>query len=62
MRFDVLKIFYTNIGNFLLAAELKKKNSFVSRENTTNAAIICKPKFEKTNDLDSEYFQMGHAM
>lgn len=62
MRFDILKMLYTNIWDFFLAAELKKKSSVVSRENTTNTTIICKPKLQKTNYLDSECFQMGHAV
>lgn len=61
MQFNIFKMFYTNMCNFFPAAELKK-SFFVSRENTTNAAVICKPKLKKTNDFDSECFQMGHAM
>lgn len=38
------------------------KNSFVSKENTSNAAAIGKPKFKKTNYLDSQCFQMGYAI
>lgn len=59
MTSDTFKMFYTNICHLFFAAE---KSPFVSRENTTNAAITCKLKLKQTNRFDSECFQMGFAM